>query len=124
MKSIRNPIYNYSLVIFAGGSVKSAKRYVEVKTGAVFKDESECLEACCITVVGCKNHVLWFESVRPKYSTITHECAHSVSHVFRELGARLSEDTEEVYAYLLDWTVAEVLRKLKMPNEVRGSRRQ
>jgi hypothetical protein len=40
-------------------------------------------------------------------ATVAHECFHAISFVLRNLGVRLSEESEEVYAYGLEWLCRE-----------------
>jgi len=34
--------------------------------------------------------------------TVVHELLHAMTHIFRQIGINLSNDTEEVYAYMID----------------------
>lgn len=55
------------------------------------------------------------------YSIIVHECVHIVSEIFEIMGVPRSADTEEFFAYLMDYTFEQVAifctetLKLKVP---------
>lgn len=51
------------------------------------------------------------------YSVLQHEIFHAVSFTLRSVGINLTEDTEEAYAYLIDYLTKQCYTKLKF-NEI------
>lgn len=60
---------------------------------------------------GEKGVLVWFAEA-PDPGVCAHEAIHAVAHVMRESGlGPLNEDTEEAYAYLIQWLVDEIMRR-------------
>lgn len=45
--------------------------------------------------------------------TLAHECFHATSAILNYVGTTLTSETEESYAYLLDWLVGWTFKKLQ-----------
>jgi len=43
-----------------------------------------------------------------KMDTLVHECVHVVSRIFERIGSEFTEDTEEFFAYLMDFMFREI----------------
>lgn len=56
-----------------------------------------------------------------KLDTLVHECVHVVSRIFNRIGSEFTEDTEEFFAYLMDFMFREiytlVTKQFKLPIE-------
>ena len=51
--------------------------------------------------------VIWVKD-RKDYGTIAHECLHAVQWATNSRGLKLSEDTDEAFAYLLGFLVSTI----------------
>ena len=73
--------------------------------------QEDDLGACVIT----KQSVLVLFNGTPTNNTIAHEAFHLTAGLLRKAGVELTEDTEEVYAHYLGFTVSkigEIIKKL------------
>jgi hypothetical protein len=114
MKTIHNPVYSYEVVIFAGTPYKTAITFAEKKYKQPVPDASDTRIACVLTHSQIFSHIMWFSEKKPRYSTIAHECVHSVFHMMRQLEATIDANNEELFAYLHGWTMENVIYKLGM----------
>lgn len=57
------------------------------------------------TVNGQDIGIIWFKTRKP----VPHECFHAVHWIMTERGIRLSDDSEEAYAYLLDYLINKII---------------
>lgn len=55
------------------------------------------------------NPIALFWGDKNKPEIIAHECLHAISEVMRDKQIPLTYDTEEVYCYLLQWLMREIL---------------
>lgn len=110
-KEITNPLFYYVIVVFNGTPYKEAQDFAEEKLQVKFND-MEPVEACVFTASDCSNHVVWFNKKKPRLDTIIHESFHSTHHSLERKRVKLSMESDEVYAYLLEWTVTEIMKVL------------
>lgn len=69
-----------------------------------YKD-NPCSPASCLFVEGYKSVLIWFRDFVPPTEYAGHEALHAASYILRESHVPFSEDTEEAYAYLVQWTM-------------------
>lgn len=112
---IENPLYSYVVFIRVGGSRDAAIAWTEKKfKGKVWPLNSVLSRdnATCFFLEGEPSHVIWF-SAEPRASMIAHEAFHSSYHVLKTAGmGALDEGNEEAYAYLIQWTVSEITKRV------------
>ena len=53
-----------------------------------------------------------FKHINSEYATISHEIFHAVSHVLRNVGIEHTPDTEEAYAYIIEYLTQEIFNWL------------
>ena len=106
---IENPVWSYVIFVRVGGSDEQAAKATDKLFGSNIHDDGPGLDAAgrCFLPGGEKSHVIWFKNI-PGVGLLSHESFHSVHHVLQLSGLALNNETEEAYAYLLDWTVKEI----------------
>ena len=108
MRIVYNKLYKYEFALFKGEPLEKAFKW----TDSSLKIENyRSSDACVFRNPSQKAHVIWFKSKKPGVNQVAHEAFHSVFHVMHHLEAPLVSETEECWAYLLDWTVTEILKK-------------
>lgn len=107
-----NDLYGYRLYLTVGGDSNKAARWLADKLGEDYTDiEHSQPAARTIYSPLHRDHMIWFEQT-PVGSCAAHEAFHSACHVMRYVGiGTLSKDSEEAYAYLIGWTVAQIGNK-------------
>jgi hypothetical protein len=68
-------------------------------------------------VLPCMRVALWFPTAEPAPHTIAHECFHAAYGILPQLGIELCQETEEVYAYAIDYlfsAVSDMVRRAKV----------
>lgn len=109
---LENEVWQYALFVRVGGTREQALRWFERKLCGAPETEKSGPYATTFYRNDERSHLIWFEEV-PGGGTAAHEALHSVKHVLAHVGlGPLSDDTEEAYAYLLQWTVSEIGRRL------------
>ena len=111
---VLNPVYSYALFLRIYGTKEEALSWFDKK----FECEQPAVnnlsakEGSFIFTPSKRSHLLWFGDI-PGGGLAAHEALHSVKHVLEHAGlGPLNNDTEEAYAYLLDWTVRQIGCKL------------
>lgn len=56
--------------------------------------------------------VLYFERAEPGAGELAHECFHLVHRRFQQCAVQLSEESQEAWAYYLDWWIRKIGRKV------------
>jgi hypothetical protein len=107
---IQNPVWQYVLFVRAGGTRDEAERWFRRQFGEPPEVSSDgqlwATSAMTFSRRTEKSHLIWFESLKPDGAIVAHEAVHSVTHALQASGlAPLTEQTEEAYAYLVQWTV-------------------
>lgn len=118
---IQVPIYKKAVLLYCGsesGLLKTVRRDLgeeveEVRNRLGAEEQYEG-----ITLMTSTNDVIVHLPEKPKdskgISTLTHELFHASSFILEGAGIRHTNDTEEAYAYLLEYLVAEALDSLKI----------
>jgi len=112
---IKDRMYQKNIRLIVGCSQKTLfdllKKHYDVvldsdsANGTYFKIERDSKEV----------HIIWVESFEWyiwEQSMLLHEIYHLVNAVMREIGMKLSEDSEEAYAYYLQSLMNEMFDKL------------
>lgn len=97
------------LVSFGGVSQDSIIRTMErhgcSRDGCLKEWPSDAISGTAnghTAVFPCQRVSLWFRSIEPSPITVAHECFHAAYGALPQLGIKLSDETEEVYAYAID----------------------
>ena len=123
---LSNLVWQYALFVRAGGTEEQAERWFrrafqvpDAEFSQVRKSRTRTLahdvgtSATTWTKQDEKSHMIWFEACQPSASIVAHEAVHSASHVLGTSGlAPQVPETEEAYAYLVQWTVGSIGNRL------------
>lgn len=99
------PIYKTVLNVLVADSVKQAMKWMRVydEYPKEFDDSNACFH------ISKKGHwILAFRQDKLTPGTIAHECFHAVCGIMRSKGVYFCEESEEAYAYLLDYLISEI----------------
>jgi len=117
---LKDPIYRrYAWVIF--GEKKEFVSYFNKKYDCEPLEEAGFGYASCIRFDknGVIHHYIVFTKEAMNYRAIVHEVVHFVYGVFRNIGAEIERDSEEIMAYYSDYTFDQI-RKLMDKEKKRG----
>lgn len=108
------PIYKTILNVIISDSVFKCFKYL----GAEKEFEEDFLKEAHAMFAGTdKGHwVLAFDKKHISQGTIAHECFHAACAIMKAKGIKYSDKSEESFAYLLDFLVAEINRIFKENN--------
>lgn len=113
---IQNDVYSYVLYLLAWGTQDKANAWAtkKLEPNQPFDLFNEYMQGRCYFVGDGKSHVLYLPyGDGTGIGTVAHEALHSVHHVLSRSGMQaLSDETEEAYAYLMDWTMREIVRRI------------
>lgn len=119
---MHNPTWQSDIVVVIGHDKPAALKCIK-KWFPDFSSEDQLPvlgEPGCPTArtlsTGGHQHVVWFKYYPEKiydYGTIVHELFHVVDVTLRYKGVTLSDDSDESYAYFMQWIYMEFLSKLK-----------
>lgn len=111
---IHNPVYGYTLYLVLGGSEEQYHDYIRPRLDSIadgLSSKGSGSFGVCSYRDDLKHVAIWFPK-RPSAAVIAHESLHSICHVMQFLGMeRMTTENDEAYAYLLDWTVAEIEKR-------------
>lgn len=113
---ITNPVYQYIVFIRIGGTVEEAEAWF-FKKFEIAPENRGATASCChartLFFDNERSHVIWFDSL-PGAGVVSHEAFHSVNHVLRHCGVKapMEYENEEIWAYLLTWTVQQIGGKI------------
>lgn len=108
-------LWKYRINVVFGSSPYEALEHYDLldKYCAMFetreKGEQDARGADALWCIVDGYHLMIFKEDAP-VNQIAHECFHAVCHMMREKGVPFSEDTEEVFAYALDYLIKRVLK--------------
>lgn len=122
LKSFRlfNDTWCYRIDVRIGGTRQAAEDFLRNRLPATVKVENldgklyySNAGAVLHATIGGEpeiSHVIWFQKT-PGAALLSHEAFHSACWVLESLGIKLSRETEEAFAYLIQWTVKAVADK-------------
>lgn len=97
-----------------GGTVQSAVdeycKRVNKRSWTVDDDDLDAMKGVCFSSHPLPSCGVWF-SEEAEVGTIVHECFHLVHHVANVKGMKLSNASEEWYAYYLTWVFDSVYKR-------------
>lgn len=109
-----DPIYGFHYLVQVGGDLNQQiahfSKHLGVDSWQV--QENPNRYGHFFAYRGRKNGGLWFRTPK-RPEVVAHECFHATSYAFECLELPLKEDTEEVFAYYLQWMVAEVVKGMQ-----------
>lgn len=118
VKSFRldNLVWQFSIFVRVGGTKEQAHDWFckkfEIEEAGWLDSEQSATNARCFFNGDKTDHLIWFNAV-PGASVLAHEALHSAHHVLTRKGlGKLSDETEEAYAYLIQWIVRQIAEKV------------
>jgi hypothetical protein len=101
-----DPVYHFHWMIVFGGPLQNAidkyAKRIEEDSWTVQGNPKAHFAA----YRNKRNGVIWFESKPKSLAFVAHECFHATMYVFERLDMKgPTEETEEVFAYYLEWLV-------------------
>lgn len=108
---LNDPIYKATFLVQRGGTVNSAIACYAKKLKVTPWTIDRVVDGHFAAYTTHKGGVIWLGD-KAGTGVITHECFHATAYVFEKLECKLTEATEEVFAYYLQWLTSEVVRRL------------
>ena len=107
---IYDPIFRQTYYYF---SCKTHKDYCKILKSDlnIIKEPKININGECSVYAFNGNEVCFIWVKTKRVSFIAHEVFHAVSYVLRHKGVPLSDNTDEVYAYLTEFLVREIIKK-------------
>lgn len=112
VNNVHIDVYHTWLNIYYGEDVYNCFYYADKSIDVI---EEDWTQTTGVFWVHKKNNI-WFIAFnynKITHGTIAHECFHATCRILKMKGIFYSEDTEEAYAYLLDFLVVKVTEILK-----------
>ncbi len=110
-KIIKYEVYPFDILLTCGTTGDEIIQYLEKNFGHKVSAEDKPLfvipgNGRTIVLEGGQT-VLWLKDFSPTYSfdlaILAHECFHAIDFLLRRIGVKLSADSDEVYAYTLQY---------------------
>lgn len=119
-KIFKHATYPVTIFIYAGLNDKQFRKALKKdsneRAGERFLDEM-CGNDFSAIVSSYKTHIICrFIDKKPRLDIIVHECHHVLSRIMDAVGIKLSDESEEAHAYLLQEmynTIVNLTRKKK-----------
>jgi hypothetical protein len=110
--NIHIDLYHTWLNIYIGDSVYNCIYFADKSIDMI---ECDWVNTDAVFWVHQKNNIWFmvFNKNKINHGTIAHECFHATARILQRKGIMYSEETEEAYAYLLDFLVTKTIEILK-----------
>ncbi len=112
---INDEIYQSDILVFTGGTCDEAVDYIRNKYDietAPRLSPTEFVNARVMSNPGFKGCALWFKRPKPPASLVAHEVLHIAHHILGGSGLTLTDESEEAYAYYIDWLTKKIGNKV------------
>ena len=106
--NIQDDMFQFKVNVFTGGRYDDLRKLIS-RTLDVELEEYEDRTRGLFSEVSPNTYVFWVESINDTI-TLTHEVLHLVFYICREKGIGLSEESEEVFAYMQGWWMDKILK--------------
>jgi len=60
-----------------------------------------------------KTRIIWIWTKEKDIGAISHECLHAIRYCLQRKGIDLNAETEEIYCYMLEWMMDNIVKKRK-----------
>lgn len=107
---IKDPIYGSVIHFYSGGAFSGARDWFKKLTNIDAEGELDDTDEGAIYGMH-KTYIVYFKK-RPSISTLAHEALHLTHSVLQDSGLRLSNESEEAYAYFLGWLTSELSKRV------------
>jgi hypothetical protein len=110
---IDNPVYRYAMFLRVDGDLDRARRWAEKQLGTqLSKASRDSTYGRIFLPDDSADHAIVFRD-RPGGGVAAHEALHAVCHVMNQRGMEpMTPANDEAYCYLLQWTVAEIGKRV------------
>lgn len=110
---IDDPVFSSSILVQRGGTAQSlSDRYAkEIGVEPMILRESIGRKGITLYYDGHKNAAIWLAD-DAGLGTVSHEAAHATFWILGFSGFKLSDESEEAYAYYLQFIVNEIVKGL------------
>lgn len=116
-------VYDTEVFVVLGGSQERAQKLWQRRLKRVYKEHHDDLlirtdEDCGRCVASCfwtpesKKSLIWFSILKPGAGLVVHEVVHAAFKILNGSEIKLNEDTEEAWAYLIDYLTRAIGRKV------------
>ena len=112
---IHDDIYHISWRVLTGTKEQEAVNYISklASIEPVQLEHKLGKQACFYSHTSLKGGAIWFKDARPGGALVAHECLHAVHFLMTHgLDSRLTDDTEEFFAYYLQYLVSQIGRRV------------
>lgn len=108
MIPIEYPLFSCYIHYFICANRKKVQSYLENKYPKFrFDVPSDQAGGGCFKREGY-DPIVWLSNKKPYI--VVHEMIHAVSDLFEGIGLKINKETEEVFAYMVDYAVRQVLK--------------
>jgi hypothetical protein len=114
---IRIPLYRTVVEVILSSNMKETWR----KEGPKYGDDGSIDDIAAFTQPVPGQSVLIVATTTPSVSDIAHEAVHAAVYILKTSGVKLTDSSEESYAYLVGHIVCEI-RKMMLRNKLRFSK--
>lgn len=112
--TLHDPIYQADIIVSAGTQQQlAANRFGRLLgRNPIQVEPNQHRYASVSYYVDFKGCLIWFRDPSPGVGVLTHEAFHATRHVLTSSGVGWSEDSEEAWAYFIEWLVKSIGNKL------------
>lgn len=111
---LTDPIFQIDYLIQRGGSRQSAvnefAKRIGVETWAV--EENPHVMGTYYSYEPLPSGLIWLSGDGAGFGTLSHECLHAIHYAMKTKRITLSDETEELFCYYLQWMVNEISQGL------------
>jgi len=108
---IYNKTYRHNYYVYYGVPLNKYLEHFEIQSGSPEElgPESTSIGRCATVLNPEYGYMTFIWTKKKNISTLTHEVFHAVYETLSTRGIPLTESTEEVYAYLLQMIIREIV---------------
>lgn len=114
---IEEPVFRSCVDIIIGYTFDEARKWIHARqheSEPLIDDFHRFSDGVSFTIKGKagRNHqILWFPNTK-SISVLVHECTHLVMRILTNKQIPIREDNDEVFCYLLEYYIREILKKI------------
>jgi len=118
--TITLPTYQYDFELYTIALTVILGKQNMDKYNELYDNPSACAQCESSWLKSNGEIILFFNSTRPKASTIAHECVHTCDHILESIGHKHPNKSNEINAYLVGHLVDVVMAVLKSNRKNNG----
>jgi hypothetical protein len=107
-------IYHVDIIVCAGVPFETAIKKYEKHFNRTHPRETldRNIQGAVIRTPGYKGSCIWFKHLKPGAGVASHEIFHAVFGALYFSGVGLTENSEEAWAYMIDWVTRQIGKRL------------